>query len=176
MKRILLDPNCLIPTDHPRSLLGVIRFIPDFCSRRKVRPVLVIPTDVVPRDATVSRYFVCSGNHRAAAAYICGVRIEADVIETTRDLAKIDAGTAASCSSIEQLLQLCRDAAEGGGYLDGRWTEYLRMITDSGVVGFDERETVRKAEMAHRAGPQATSLYPRHCSPATTRDGRRDEG
>lgn len=175
MKRRVLDPNCLIPTDHPRSLLGVIRFIPDFCARRRVPPVLVIPADVAPRDVKVSQYFVCSGNHRAAAAYICEAQIEADVIETTSDLAKIDAGTAASCSSIDQLLQLCLDAAEGGGYFDGRWTEYLRMITDSGVVGFDERETVRKAEMAHIAGPQATSRYPRQSHLATMSGRHRDE-
>lgn len=65
-------------------------------------------------------------------------------------------GTAAGCDSAEQLVSSCLEAAESGGYLKGRWEEYLKMITDSGVVGYNERDTAQLSEIALRRGPRRT--------------------
>jgi hypothetical protein len=152
LKRIIVDPKYLIPTDCPRSLTGILRFVPAFCARKSVSAIVVVPAPASPGRSKTTNYLVCSGNHRSAAAYICRMTLAADVVETDEDLVKVQEGAAAGCDSVEELVASCLEAAEGGGYLKGRWGEYLRMITDSGVVGYDERDTAQLSENALKRG------------------------
>ncbi|MBK6736167.1 MAG: hypothetical protein IPG61_19285 [bacterium] len=152
LKRIAIDPKYLIPTDCPRSLTGILRFIPVFCARENVNAIVVIASPPQEKPANAMTYLVCSGNHRAAAAFICGTMITADVIEVDDDIPEIREGSAAGCDSVTALVSSCLEAAESGGYLTGRWEEYLRMITDSGVVGYNESDTAHLSESALRRG------------------------
>ncbi len=156
MKSLSLDTECLIPTDCPRSLLGILKFIPDMCARRAVDPIVVVQASGPESEARAREYFVCSGNHRTAAAHICQVKIAAHVVTTEADLAELRDGAVTECSTIAELVDSCRNAAEDGGYLSGRWQEYLKMITDSEVVGFDEETTARMSEAAMRRGARPT--------------------
>ena len=148
MKRLQLDTKHLIPTDCPRSLLGILRFIPLFCAGKNVKAVIVVPAPMRKNHTGDADYLVCSGNHRSAAAHICKVPIKADVIETDADLLKIRDGAIIECTTVAELISACTEAAESGGYMKGRWLEYLKMITDSGVVGFDEDDTVNRSAAA----------------------------
>ncbi len=152
MKRLLLETRNLVPTDCPRSLLGVLRFIPLFCAGKSVKAVIVVPVPMRKNHTGDADYLVCSGNHRSAAAHICKVPIMAEVIETDADLLKIRDGAVIQCTTVAELVSACTEAAEGGGYVKGRWLEYLKMITDSGVVGFDEIDTVNRSAAALRRG------------------------
>lgn len=155
MKRITVHPQYLIPTDCPRSLMGVLKFIPSLCAGKGVPPIIVVSAS--SRDERWPDYYVCSGNHRAAAAHICKLEIEADAIEWPADIAVISEGEIAKCTSIGQLIVSCHEAAESGQYLTGRWVEYLRMITDSGAIGFEESDSVALAEQGlRRARPWLT--------------------
>jgi hypothetical protein len=152
LQRIIVDPKYLIPTDCPRSLTGVLRFVPILCAGKYPRAIVVVPAPMMGMRDKTAHYLVCSGNHRAAAAYICEVALAANVVASDDDLAEISDGTASGCESVEQLVASCLEAAESGGYLKGRWEEYLRMITDSGVVGYDEQDTAQLSESALRRG------------------------
>lgn len=156
MKSLSLDTECLIPTDCPRSLLGVLKFIPDMCARRAVDPIVVVSASEPGSDPRSREYFVCSGNHRTAAAHICQVKIAAHVVTTDADLSELLDGDVTECTTLAALIASCRNAAEDGGYLSGRWQEYLKMITDSEVVGFDEETTARMSEAAMRRGARPT--------------------
>jgi len=154
LKRIMIDPKDLIPTDCPRSLMGVLKFVPMLCAREALRPIIVVPVPSSARRKIPGGYLVCSGNHRAAAAHICRLGLAADVIEADADLRTIREGSVADYCTVNDLAAACLEAAESGGYLKGRWEEYLRMITDSGVVGYNERHTARLAESVLRRGGQ----------------------
>ena len=154
MKRIILEPKYLIPTDCPRSLKGVLRFIPMLCAGKTLHPIAAVPVPASAGRSQSARYLVCSGNHRAAATFICKVAITADVIESDDDLSKVREGAVSEYHSVDDLAAACLEAAESGGYLAGGWEEYLRMITDSGVVGYSELDTARLSENALRRGPR----------------------
>lgn len=136
--------------------MGVLKFVPRFCSCGKVPAIVVVSASALDGRAKTANYFVCSGNHRAAAAHICKVALVAEVVEADEDLVRIRDGAAAGCDSVEELVSSCLEAAESGGYLKGRWEEYLRMITDSGVVGYNERDTAQLSEIALRRGARRT--------------------
>jgi len=145
LKMISVHPDDLIPTDHPRSLMGVLRFVPMLAHGRPVDPVVIIPQSdsreaPEPGDPTPPRYYVCSGNHRTAAAYVCDREISAMVMETPEDLDLVRQGRAAKCGTLLELEVSCWTESDAGHYLQGGWEEYLRMITDSGVVRFEESE------------------------------------
>lgn len=145
MKKISIDPNRLIPTDYPRSLMGILCFVPLIVDDDMPLPIVVVPRSDHgdgPRE-----YFVCSGNHRAAAAFIASREIDAYVVESREDLQEICEGRAAKCRSILDLEQNCCEEARSGRYLEGGWLEYLRMVTDSGVVPFEEGDGMSITDM-----------------------------
>jgi len=136
LKIISVHAHQLIPTDYPRTLMGILRFIPMIFADEEIDPVvLVLRSSPEPGEP---QYFICSGNHRAAAAFICGCDITAVVVESKEDLSRICEGRVARCRSIMDLEQECREEANSGRYLKGGWEEYLRMVTDSGVVNFED--------------------------------------
>lgn len=145
MKRISIDPNRLIPTDYPRSLMGVLCFVPLIVDDDMPLPIVVIPRS--DQEGGPQEYFVCSGNHRAAAAFIASRKIDALVVESRSDLDEICEGRAAKCRSILDLETNCCEEAQSGRYLEGGWLEYLRMVTDSGVVPFEEQEGVNLSDL-----------------------------
>lgn len=119
----MADPQYLIPTDCPRSLVGVLRFVPLLCAGKTLHAIAVVPVPASVSGTRQTNYLVCSGNHRAAAAYICKMAIVADVIESDVDLAHVREGVAAGYRSVDDLVAACLEAAESGGYLSGRWEE-----------------------------------------------------
>jgi hypothetical protein len=145
MKKISIDPNRLIPTDYPRSLMGVLCFVPLITDGDMPLPIVVVPRS--DRGDGPQDYYVCSGNHRAAAAFIASREIEAVVVESREDLDEICEGRAARCGSILDLENDCCEEARSGRYLEGGWIEYLRMITDSGVVPFEEQDGINIADL-----------------------------
>ncbi len=151
MKRITIHPKYLIPTDCPRSLMGVLKFVPSLAAGRGVPTILVV--SATSRSERYPDYFVCSGNHRSAAAYICNLPISADIIEQPADMQHLCEGAITKCKSVGQLIASCHEAAESGQYLKGRWGEYLRMITDCGAIGFEESDSVDMArDVLRRSG------------------------
>jgi hypothetical protein len=137
-----LDPQRLIPTDFPRSLWGILKFVPKLMRKEKIPPIIVVPVSKVPTGKPAPQksqeFYICSGNHRAAAAYICQCSLPAYVAESRGDLRMISEGRVARCESIKELERNCRREADNGEYIKGRWEEYLRMITDSGVVDYED--------------------------------------
>ena len=141
MRAKLLHPRRLIPTDYPRSLMGILDFVPLLMRAEEIDPIIVVPVSKVPTGKPARKksaeYYICSGNHRAAAAFICDCHIVALVAECTEDLELISEGRVARCETIKELERACRREADDGEYIEGRWKEYLRMITDSRVVVFE---------------------------------------
>jgi hypothetical protein len=120
--------------------MGILKFVPLLMRAEEIHPIIVVPVSQVPTGKPARKksaeYYICSGNHRAAAAYICDCRIAALVAECAEDLEIISEGRVARCETIKELERECRREADDGKYIEGRWQEYLRMITDSGVVAF----------------------------------------
>ena len=139
MRIAKLSPQFLIPTDHPRSLVGILKYVPLLVTNAEMKPVMVVPRERHPISKAKREYFVCSGNHRAAAAYICKLSVLARIIETDADIQGLLEGRASRYKTVPDLVAACYQEADGGLYLKGRWEEYLRMITDSSVVTYDER-------------------------------------
>lgn len=137
----MVPPRRLIPTDYPRSLMGILKFVPMLMRAEEIYPIIVVPVSKVPTGKPARQdseeYYICSGNHRAAAAYICKCEIVALVAERAKDLELISEGRVARCETIKELERECRREADDGEYINGRWKEYLRMITDSRVVAFE---------------------------------------
>ena len=145
MKTISVDPNQLIPTDYPRSLMGILCFVPFLADGDMPEPIVIVPR--ADSGDGPPQYYVCSGNHRAAAAFVASRKITAHVVESCADLAEICEGRAARCRSIMELEKDCCEEARSGRYLEGGWMEYLRMITDSGVVAFEDPDRLTMTDL-----------------------------
>lgn len=137
-----VSPQWLIPTDYPRSLWGILKFVPMLMRNENIKPIIVVPVTKVPTcnpaRQNSEEFYICSGNHRAAAAYICECYLPAFVAESSGDLRMISEGRVARCESIKELERKCQREADNGEYIKGRWEEYLRMITDSRVVPYED--------------------------------------
>ena len=65
MKPISVHPDVLIPTDHPRSLVGILKFIPLIISGDYIDPIIIVPISCQESDrpddssSGPARYFVC---------------------------------------------------------------------------------------------------------------------
>jgi hypothetical protein len=153
LKTISVIPEQLIPTDYPRSLLGILRFIPLMADNEPIDPVVVVPRSSMEGDVSpdttknLPLYYICSGNHRTAAAFICGRQVSVTVIESEKDMECVCEGRIARCQSILDLENKCCEEARSGRYLKGGWMEYLRMVTDSGVVHFEEKDGPSMSEL-----------------------------
>ena len=128
MVRRILAATSLIPTDRPRRLRSILDPIRLYVERlgNEIPAVVVLPYK--------QEYFVCSGNHRAAAAYICGRHVDAVVLAQDGDLSVLTQGPVAEARSVKQLRDRCLDQAERRRYLTGRWREYLK---DLGALRVD---------------------------------------
>lgn len=146
MKKRLVNPNHLIPTDCPRTLMGILKFIPMLIYDVEIEPIVIVPR-AKAGSGNKRKYFVCSGNHRAAAAFICQCKISAVIVSKPEDLEKICEGKVARCKSVIDLESSCREEASSGLYLAGGWEEYLRMITDSGVVNYEESDGINMSDL-----------------------------
>ena len=146
MIKRLVNPNHLIPTDYPRSLVGILKFIPKLIYDVEIEPIVIVPRTKLGAGKK-RKYFVCSGNHRAAAAFICQCKISAAIVSQPEDLSKICEGKVARCKSLIDLESNCCEEASSGQYLAGGWEEYLRMITDSGVVNYEESDGINLSDL-----------------------------
>lgn len=154
MRNEKLHPDVLIPTDCPRAFMCIVRAIRALVYGLDVEPITVVPRRSSPTAGEAHEYYVCDGHHRAAAAYICSVPIRAQIIEMAADLVSVREGRVARCATIADLQAECREEADGGHYLDGRWDEYLRMVPESGTVTFDEASAGNGNELRLPNGDQ----------------------
>lgn len=126
--------------------MGILKFIPMLIYDVEIEPIVIIPR-TKPGPGKKRKYFVCSGNHRAAAAFICQCKISAEIVNQPEDLSKICDGKVARCKTLIDLESSCREEASSGLYLAGGWEEYLRMITDSRVVNFKESDGINLLDL-----------------------------
>lgn len=133
MRCAVLDPAQLVPTDDPRSLWGILGLVRVFMEHHEdsLEPIIVLPSKP-------GEYYVCSGNHRAAAALICRRHIRAYVIASDSDVAALKEGDVAGCRTCTELKAACEQQVSDLHYRDGGWGEYFRVIAEDGRVDAGE--------------------------------------
>ena len=150
MDKRFLDASKLTPTDRPRRLLSIVELVPSYVigKQDEIEPIVVLPyaawsseVATLPKGQKldqdkVTRFFICSGNHRGAAAYMCQGSIKAKIITKRDDLKLLKDGEVSKAETLSDLSEMCYEQARELRYLAGGWREYFRDVA-SCRIAFD---------------------------------------
>lgn len=120
----ILDTEKLIPTNNvrnPKTILNVIALYANGMGE-EVYPIHVIPY----QTAEDERYLICSGNHRAASAFMCKKPIKCKILTQDADISEITEGSVGEYETLRELHDGCEKSARTFHYLSKGWKEYLR--------------------------------------------------